>query len=878
MTNTGSSTKTWRDVLVSALTAGARGFEGEFFAIYGGRIWQPNDADRSAAHSFHVELISRIATQPLGYSEGVDELALTSVFELFGRARAITEANPGGATFETLVWYLLNTRVRPFTSRWHPKSEAGALRALDNSDEFRAELVCVQSALIELDRVLQLINEHEGYSVRREDRPDHVAIDDEMSRSVGWRPMGAKPSGSELADFAESERTAVEGRREQYGIDKARPWAAGLALSGGGIRSATFSMGVLVSLAKRDLLHQFDYLSTVSGGGYAGSFLTQLMGGAGDPSGVSLKGSDLPFTRDEGESQFLRRIRQGASYLSGSFWERLAVAMAQAHGIFINFLVVAFIAAAFAYVDFVLRQLIPPRAAAWAAVLSPLALAAVFIAIPLIRRIRPPADGSQFGMALLGITFALPILWAALGTVHATWQPLAGWGSALYQTITKEVPTASTISVSLAAIASVSALAGAIFTDFSKLRPLLLSILIAILFLVLEALAFNLYNAVGLWWATIAFAVSGMVALYLWFALDVNALSLHGYYRAKLSAAFLIDRSLQPANPLRLTEFNPRFAHFPIINCALNVPGSKNPAMRGRLSDIFAFTPVAAGAPVLGYSSTKEWEVANPHLDLGAAMALSGAAVSPQMGLRTTRYASFWLTVLNMRLGAWLKKPTLGTKMVHGPGVRHLLRELTASANENGEFIHVSDGGHIENLGVYELLRRRCRFIVAVDGENDPKMTFHGLTNLQRLAYIDLGIVLELDLDDLRLGQTGYSRSHFRLCRIVYPAGRQDSQAEIGYLVYLKLSLTGNEGEFLRRYKLDEPAFPHHGTADQFFSEPQFEAYRALGEHIGEKLFLPAITGPLGRNVSLENWFRQLGRSLLDPRPTSTGNEPAVAP
>jgi hypothetical protein len=87
-------------------------------------------------------------------------------------------------------------------------------------------------------------------------------------------------------------------------------------------------------------------------------------------------------------------------------------------------------------------------------------------------------------------------------------------------------------------------------------------------------------------------------------------------------------------------------------------------------------------------------------------------------------------------------------------------------------------------------------------------------------------------------------------------------------LLYLKLSLTGNEGEFLRRYRLDEPAFPHHSTADQFFTEVQFEAYRSLGEHVGEKLFLRAIVGSLAdsNSVELEKWFQELGKSLLEPR------------
>lgn len=874
MIKAGKLSKTWSEVLLEPAQRAESIFGVDFVKAYGDRSWEPVDADRSAAHSLHVELISRIATQPLGYSDGVEDRALTSVFELFGRARAITEANPGCVTFETIIWHVLNSRVRPFTAKWHPKSAAGALRALDSSDEFRAELVGLQAALVELDEVLQRIRTLAGYVVDPRRRPGQESIDSEMATPVGWRPMGTNVTGDVLSGFSAAERSAVEKRRARYNLKRDGSWAAGLALSGGGIRSATFSMGVMVSLAKRNLLHQFDYLSSVSGGGYAASFLTQLLGATNVSPKLSLLGTDLPFTRDEGESLMLRRIRHGASYLSGSFVERLAVAMAQAQGVFINILVLGLIAASFGYADFMLRPCISNDIAHAAALWSPIVLAAVFLLIPLLRKIRRPSQGVDTWMALLGIIFVIPILWVILGAAHSGWQPLADWMSSLRKAVPDQAPEASTISMWLTVLGSGSAVAGALLTTFSKIRPVLLTVLTALFLISLEILSVDLFTAIGVYQASFVFAGMVVVAAYLWFALDVNAISLHRYYRGKLAASFLIDPSRDAAVPIRLSDFNPASALFPIVNCALNVPGSKRAVMRGRLSDLFSFTPVATGAPVLGYKSTKDWEDANPNLDLATAMALSGAAVSPQMGLRTTRYASFWLTLLNLRLGLWLKQPD---HKGSGPGVRHLLQELTATANEREAFVNVSDGGHIENLGVYELLRRRCRYIVAVDGESDPKMTFHALTNLQRLAYIDFGIVLELNLDDLRLGQAGYSRSHFQFCRIIYPGGHQDSEEEIGYLIYLKLSLTGNEGEFLRRYKLDEPAFPHQSTADQFFSESQFEAYRALGEHVGEKLFLPAITGPLGRDVDLEDWFNRIGRSLLDPRSAATGEGPAPA-
>lgn len=361
--------------------------------------------------------------------------------------------------------------------------------------------------------------------------------------------------------------------------------------------------------------------------------------------------------------------------------------------------------------------------------------------------------------------------------------------------------------------------------------------------------------------------------------LDVNSTSPHRYYRDRLAETFLIRTSANK-NPgsdfdagvsVRLSDLTTkRRSPYHLINCALNVPGSKNIAMQGRMTDFFSFTSDFCGSPLTGYLPTTKWEAADTHLDLGTAMAISAAAAAPQMGLVTMRTLSFWLVLLNVRLGYWAKKPQneLGT-FFGAPGFFCLWQEMLGTMNETSPWLNLTDGGHIENLGVYELLRRRCKYIIAVDGEEDSKMTFHGLTTLQRLAAIDLGVRIDINLDDLRLNDQRLSRSHFRFCRVRYPKEGRGSKDEFGYLLYVKLSLTGNEGEFLRRYRLDNPVFPHDSTADQFFTEAQFEAYRNLGEHVGDKLFLRAIVGNLAdsKEVKLEEWFLQLGKSLLEPAP-----------
>ncbi|MBR0951269.1 patatin-like phospholipase family protein [Bradyrhizobium canariense] len=682
-----------------------------------------------------------------------------------------------------------------------------------------------------------------------------------MARGVAWRPMGDAQNANR-SELSREEERRVEYRRRYYDIDSGE-WATGLALSGGGIRSATFAMGVMVALSKRGLLQQFDYLSTVSGGGYAGSLITQLLGVKDSGSNLGLRRTELPFKRNEGESEILQRFRQGANYLSGLAWERFTLGIAQAQGIFINLFVLLSFVSLIAFVDYLLRFLVPDLVWNKIALCSSILLSALFLGIPLIRGWRGRALASEARwMASVGAVLLVPPLWVALGSVHSMFESLLTTFRSDRQPAIEQLIVAWTVFGSLLVVVA------ATFTRVALSRPIILSALSVIALTLAEAIAYHQFQIAGAVLAACFAFFFVALGTTLCAALDVNSTSLHNYYRTKLAKAFLFDANCHEVSPIKLSAIAHAPSFFPILNCALNVPGSTNSRTRGRHADVMSFTPVSAGASLIGHSAIADWEQANPSLDLATAMALSGAAISPQMGLKTSRYGSFWLTVLNLRLGAWLKNPRATNQTTLRANGGYLLEELLATADETKTYVQISDGGHIENLGVYELLRRRCRFIVAVDGEHDEMMTFHGLTNLQRLAYIDFGITIEANLDDLRLGSEGLSRSHFRFCRIRYPLEENDQQEEIGYLVYLKLSLTGNEGEFIRRLKFDEPSFPHHPTANQFFTEVQFEAYRALGEHVGDKMFLPSITGVADDPyIDIEAWFFGLGSSFLDPLP-----------
>lgn len=191
------------------------------------------------------------------------------------------------------------------------------------------------------------------------------------------------------------------------------------------------------------------------------------------------------------------------------------------------------------------------------------------------------------------------------------------------------------------------------------------------------------------------------------------------------------------------------------------------------------------------------------------------------------------------------------------------LQEMYSKLDETGKWVNLSDGGHIENLATIELLRRRCKYIITGDAEADPAMHFPSLAALIRFARIDLGIEIDIDLREVAVPdhaglapQDRVSRQHFAIGRIKYP---DDSQ--YGHLLYFKSSITGDEDEVITEYRARNPTFPHESTADQSFDEGQFEAYRALGEHIGTQA-LELGESPKDTYAGLVGWFGDLAEKL----------------
>ena len=220
------------------------------------------------------------------------------------------------------------------------------------------------------------------------------------------------------------------------------------------------------------------------------------------------------------------------------------------------------------------------------------------------------------------------------------------------------------------------------------------------------------------------------------------------------------------------------------------------------------------------------------------------------------------MTVFNVRLGWWLGNPRhRQTWNQAGPkfGLFYLLNELFGLTSDESRYVYLSDGGHFENLGIYELVRRRCRFIVCCDATGDPEMTFADLGNAIRKCSADFSIDIELDLSPIRCSPESHrSLWHCAVGAIHYE--RVDPNAFPGTLLYIKASLTGDEGADILNYAAMKPHFPHQSTADQWFEESQFESYRKLGYHIARTVFKPALDAASagGDKVNSEALFVKL--------------------
>jgi hypothetical protein len=360
---------------------------------------------------------------------------------------------------------------------------------------------------------------------------------------------------------------------------------------------------------------------------------------------------------------------------------------------------------------------------------------------------------------------------------------------------------------------------------------------------------------------------------------DVNDFSLHHFYRNRLVRCYLgasnPERRAQPftgfdpKDDLPLKNFADDYSGpYPILNAALNITSGSELGYATRRAKSFVFTPLYCGYDLIfpgeganrflldnayepSFSETALGRTQDSlttiggedGIALGTAMAISGAAASPNMGYFTSPATGLFMTLFDVRLGWWMGNSRSTPKWKSpGPklGLGYLFSELFAQSDQEKSYFYLSDGGHFENLAVYELIKRHCKVVVACDADCDGSYEFENLLSLIEKVRTDFGARIEIDFSRIRPRDGRESEQNFVVGDIFYDPR---NPADCGKLIFIKTSLPPKVDKIalkkdslpddVWRYAEKHLTFPHQSTADQWFDELQFESYRALGEYIG---------------------------------------------
>lgn len=284
-----------------------------------------------------------------------------------------------------------------------------------------------------------------------------------------------------------------------------------------------------------------------------------------------------------------------------------------------------------------------------------------------------------------------------------------------------------------------------------------------------------------------------------------------------------------------------------LVCAAANISDtSATPPGRGVTS--FTFSATAIGGPLVGAVSTRDLEdscdrIRLSYLTLPAAVAMSGAALSPSMGKMTRGPLRFLMALANVRLGVWVPNPRrIGTfeqselqakdrrlrpSPYPRPRASYLLRELLGFNSIDSKYLYVTDGGHYENLGLVELLRRGCTEIYVFDASNDD---FGAFGDAVALARSELGVELNVDYSALKPeGKPLVSATDCITTKFTFPPSGATAAPVGGTLHYARLTMTAQAPADVKAYAAQDDRFPHDPTTDQLYTDQRFEAYRALG-------------------------------------------------
>ncbi|MDX6602979.1 MAG: hypothetical protein QOF13_2181 [Solirubrobacterales bacterium] len=754
----------------------------------------------------------------------------------------------------------------------------------------------------------------------------------------------------------------------------------GICCSGGGIRSAAFSLGALQVLQHRDELKRASYLAAVSGGSYIATAISLVKKtGARDSEEALLKEME-PFAPGSPEEQYLRNR---CSYLAPTLLDKIYLCWRVVLGLLVN---LAFIAIPLAGVALVLTGLVyasslnelagacgsdhkascsvqPPL---WfsLATLGPLGLSVALGVATLLPRWRN-AMGEQFCAAwatrllllAAGLALLLFVVPFAAEQIRDGYQiaGIANKGTGLgVGTLALLAGVIAQLGHVLSSNQTAKELKGfqKFFSTLGKGTRITIAYIAAgfvgplLLFGVVAATVAAAMSQAGPGGASevdlIAVGVGALVGFaVIYFFSDITNWSLHPFYKRRLSTVFALKRvrasslseeermrveALAPDDPAKdagiaverdfdelvpisntaLMEGEEEDRAWPtLLVCAAANISDKNATPPGRRVTSFTFSGYTVGGPLIGavpmwqletaFESREEAfpdipppKVENAQQDkkegglakalkaaiplsarkrrgrdltLASAMAMSGAAISPSMGKMTRRPLTFLMALANVRLGVWVPNPRwvgeLGRKQelrwrYVRPRPYYLLCELFGLNKVGSKYLYVTDGGHYENLGLVELLRRGCTEIYCLDasGVGSGGVEFEALGEAITLARSELGVEIEFDGEDGKFEEenggkreagdstptemipdekTQFAKRDVVTAKIKYRDGPE------GRLVYVRNAMTDTAPWDVRAHHEADPRFPNNPTIDQLYTDQKFEAYRVLGSRAAKR-------------------------------------------
>ena len=822
---------------------------------------------------------------------------------------------------------------------------------------------------------------------------------------------GMTPSPDPLSRLQNEELLAVQARRrEVLGQDSVHQQTelqlprVGLALSGGGVRSATFALGLMQGLAANrrggpegvaagertldadGLLGRIDYLSTVSGGGYTGGMFGRLVSSFG-----MRRAQELMVDAD---SPVLEWLRRNGRYLStaGSRDHGTAVVtyLRAVLAIHAEFMVACMLLGLIVVAPHLLQhstQVLDPNGWAWwqtpwwvLTLAFWLALAPGLISGYWSARdtANPGAKavGPNWGdvLFLLGTAAGAGVLarWAnaaqminpgrdglstvsaavlALGSIVVGQSLAQGWllfsgnphalaVARLRNAFTRALRMVTLLAAAIAGLGALDVLSWWLLEEFQSgndrylwggvgfgglvalgLRtmvqplqqmateaggrarewlPRLINVgsLAGLLVLVLAWLVLMQWfvfapDTIGPLINTPSWMRAALVALvwFTWVALTAgnaqmpNTSSLHSFYRARLTRAYLAvgnpKRSLaergsphsdvtavEEGDDMGLRHYHPETRGGPIhlINTCLNQTRDDQSGLYNADRKGAAVTATWRGMEV-GPSTFIPMKPQHDAGTLGRWVAVSGAAASPGAGAYTTRGLALLLYFLGVRLGHWVRSPAakVPLRWLSELSWRFLPKPLMLASEASAVFFgsdrpwwYLSDGGHFENTGVYALIKRELDFIILSDASCDPRYEFGDIENLVRKARIDFGAEIDfysreeacrlftlagagltvLSPEDMA---NNHSCRGVLLARIRYrerPLQRDGQGPAVavrpeGTLLIVKPNLHNALDVDVLGYAQKHVDFPHESTGDQSFDEAQWESYHRLGEDFG---------------------------------------------